>query len=240
MSEVDPYLPVAPGTGRAKHCRVRPFVASDRAAVRHICCETGFMGKPVDPLYSDRAAFADFFTGYYTDFEPQSCLVAESNEGEVVGYIIAATDFRRFPLRQAWVVLRNIPSVFWKMVCGRYGKSDFTFLGWLLRKAGRETPDAPKHAAHFHINILPDWRGAAGRHLMVAFLKTVPRWGIGLLYGQMQIYDTRRSERLFKRFGFHLYDKRNVTKFERFGVKGVQVATLVRDFSASGYGLEHE
>jgi hypothetical protein len=234
MSDAEEFnLPTAPGAKRLKGCRARPFKASDRAAVRHICCETGFMGKPVDPLYSDREAFADFFTGYYTDYEPQYCLVAESAAGEVVGYIIAATDFKHFPLRQAGVVMRNLPSVIWKMIRGRYRKSDYIFLSWLLRKAGKETPDAPKNAAHFHINILPEWRGEAGRHVLLAFLKSVPEWGVGLIYGQMQIYESRRAEKLFKRFGFRVYDTRKVTKFERFGVKGVQVATLVRDFSAS-------
>ncbi|MDF7800816.1 hypothetical protein P4C99_15180 [Pontiellaceae bacterium B1224] len=226
-------LPVAPGAKKKKGCRARPFRPADRVAVRHICCETGFMGKPVDPLYSDREAFADFFTGYYTDFEPEYCLVAESVAGEVVGYILIATDFKRYPARQARVVLRTIPSVVWKILTGRYGKSDFAFLSWLLRKAGKETPEAPKQAAHFHINILPEWRGEAGRHLLIAFLKAMPQWGIGLIYGQMQIYQTRRAGKLFERFGFQVYDKREVTKFERFGVKGVQVATLVRDFSAT-------
>lgn len=230
MSNSDLNLPSAPDRASKKGCRARAYRASDRPAIRHICCETGFMGKPVDPLYSDRDAFADFFTGYYTDYEPQHCLVAESGEGEVVGYILMAADHRKHSLLQAWVVARNLPSVFAKMITGRYGRSDFAFLCWLLRKAGRETPAAPKKAAHFHINILPEWRGEAGRHLLVKFLRSIPEWGIGLMYGQMQMYDTRRSERMFEKFGFHLYDQREVTKFERFGVSGVQVATLVRDF----------
>lgn len=231
MSDVDLNLPSAPRPDKAKGCRARPFESADREAVRRICCETGFMGKPVDPLYSDRAAFADFFTGYYTDYEPQHCIVAESRDGEVVGYILTAVEHRRHHRRQAWVLARNLPAVFWRMISGRYSRSDFRFLAWLLRKAGKETPNAPKKAAHFHINILPEWRGEAGRHLLVSFLRSIPKWNIGLMYGQMQVYSSRRSERLFEKFGFHLYDKRVVTKFERFGVSGVEVATLVRDFS---------
>ena len=231
MSDSDLNLPPAPDRENKRGCRARTYQPSDRGAIRHICCETGFMGKPVDPLYSDRRAFADFFTGYYTDYEPQHCLVAENGDGEVVGYILMAADHRKYPLLQAWIVARNLPFILWNVVTGRYGRSDFTFLGWLLRRAGKETPDAPKKAAHFHINILPEWRGEAGRHLLVKFLRSIPKWNIGLMYGQMQMYDSRRSERMFEKFGFHLYDKREVTKFERFGVSGVQVATLVRDFS---------
>jgi hypothetical protein len=202
--------------------------------VRRICCETGFMGKPVDPLYSDREAFADFFTAYYTDYEPEHCLVAESRDGEVVGYIVSAKHARSYPLRQAWVVVRRIPSVLRMILSGRYGKSDFLFLNWLLLKAGRETPAVPRRAAHFHINILPGWRGEAGRPLMICFMRMIPKWRIARIYGQMQVYETRRSERVFNRFGFRLYDKRKVTKFERFGVGGVHVATLVREFETAG------
>lgn len=50
--------------------KVRPYLPSDRQAVRSICCETGFMGNPIDPVFTDRDAFADFFTRYYTDYEP--------------------------------------------------------------------------------------------------------------------------------------------------------------------------
>lgn len=188
------------------------------------------MGNPVDPLFSDRDAFADFFTAYYTDYEPEHCLVAESDNGEVIGYIIAAAKKRRYTMWQAWVVLRDVPSILWKMVSGRYRKSDFQFLKWLLLKACRETPKAPKHAAHFHINILPAWRGEAGRPLFAAFFQRLPQWRIGRIYGQMQVYENRRSERVFKRFGFRIYDKRKVTKFDRFGIRNVHVATLVRDY----------
>lgn len=213
-----------------KGCRTRLFRPSDREAVRRICCETGFMGSPVDPLYSDREAFADFFTAYYTDYEPEHCLVAESQDGEVVGYLATSTRSRGYTWRQAWVVVRNIPFVVWKIATGRYRKGDFLFLHWLLLKAGPQTPRAPKRAAHFHINILPGWRGVAGRPLLSTFLRSIPKWRIRRVYGQMQVYGARRHAALFERFGFTLYDQREVTKFERFGVRGVKVATLVRDF----------
>jgi hypothetical protein len=51
--------------------------ASDREAVRKLCCETGFLGEPIDPVYQDRELFADFLTTYYTDHEPESCFLLE-------------------------------------------------------------------------------------------------------------------------------------------------------------------
>ena len=74
------------------------------------------------------------------------------------------------------------------------------------------------------------WRGDAWRTLLTTFLKCIPVWRIETVYGQMQMYVSRRSERVFCRFGFRVYGKRKVTKFERFGFGGVHIATLVRDF----------
>ena len=51
---------------------VRKFDSRDRDAVRFLCCETGFLGKPVDPVFEDRELFADYLTSYYTDVEPES------------------------------------------------------------------------------------------------------------------------------------------------------------------------
>ena len=60
--------------------QIRPYSPTDRQAVRNICCDTGFMGSAIDPVYRDRDAFADFFTRYYTDLEPENALVAMDGE----------------------------------------------------------------------------------------------------------------------------------------------------------------
>ena len=59
-----------------KNTVFRKYRPSDRAAVRRLCCETGFIGNPIDPVFEDRELFADFLTAYYTDFEPESAFVA--------------------------------------------------------------------------------------------------------------------------------------------------------------------
>ena len=60
-----------------KNTVFRKYRPSDRAAVRRLCCETGFIGNPIDPVFEDRELFADFLTAYYTDFEPESAFVVE-------------------------------------------------------------------------------------------------------------------------------------------------------------------
>src|SRR5436189_6194862 len=78
----------------ASQYSIRSYQASDRGAVRKLCCETGFLGDPIDPVFQDRELFADFLTTYYTDHEPESSFVLEI-DGEIRGYLLGS----RKPLR---------------------------------------------------------------------------------------------------------------------------------------------
>src|ERR671928_2211423 len=83
---------------------IRNYRPSDRDAVRRLCCLTGFLGEPIDPVYEDRELFADFLTTYYTDHEPQSCFVLEI-DGTIQGYLLGS----RWPLRnQLYAFAQNI------------------------------------------------------------------------------------------------------------------------------------
>jgi len=73
---------------------IRSYRPTDRDAVRRLCCQTGFLGEPIDPVYEDRQLFADFLTAYYTDWEPESSFVLEIS-GEIRGYLLGS----RKPLR---------------------------------------------------------------------------------------------------------------------------------------------
>src|SRR5438309_1158029 len=87
---------------------IRKFEPRDRAAVRRLCCETGFLGNPIDPVFQDRELFADFLTGYYTDWEAESAFVLEMN-GEVKGYLLGS----RKPFRQqCYNVYQNVALFF--------------------------------------------------------------------------------------------------------------------------------
>src|SRR5207253_131777 len=83
---------------------IRSYRSADRAAVRRLCCQTGFLGEPIDPVYEDRELFADFLTTYYTDHEPESCFVLEKND-ELRGYLLGS----RKPLRnQLYAFQQNV------------------------------------------------------------------------------------------------------------------------------------
>jgi len=213
---------------------VRPFRSTDRDAVRHICCETAFAGGPVEPLFPDRDAFADFFTRYYTDWEPESALVGEV-DGEVVGYVLACTRPWRYAVVQpAILLLFTVPKVAWRLLTGRYGAAGRRFLRWFVLRSWRETPSAPSGAAHFHFNALAGHRNTGTMlRLFRAFYALLHERGVERVYGQIQTGSGSeagwRSEKLFARWDFHPYDRRRISKFDGLRDEEVWVTTLVHD-----------
>lgn len=142
---------------------IRAYEPKDRDAVRAICVATGFMGEPAGWMWRDEPSFADTFSGYYTDREPTSALVAEV-DGDVVGYLLGCRDSRR-ATSPAAVVLRHVVR---RGIAVRPGTA-----GILWRSVGdvvvdlarrRVRPgdlafDDPAYPAHLHINLLPVARG---------------------------------------------------------------------------------
>lgn len=212
--------------------------------MRHVCCETAFAGGAVEPLFPDRDAFADFFTRYYTDWEPETAFVAELDD-EVVGYVIGCVRPRRYAVLQPLILLLfTVPKVAWRFATGRYGKAGRRFLRWFVTRSWRETPKAPKGAAHLHFNAVPGHRNTGAMlALFKLFYQRLQESGVDTVYGQIQTgaggEDSRRSEKLFARWGFHPYDRRRVSKFE--GIEGsgledeeVYVTTLVHQVRRGG------
>ncbi len=212
-------------------CKVRPYSGNDRETVRHICCETGFMGDPIEPLFTDRDAFADFFTRYYTDIEKESCLVAE-DQGRVVGYLTGCVRHRFYPFAQALLVGGiTIPKVILRAAAGKYEKQNYRFLKWVLTRSASETPAYPKRSAHFHVNFLPEWRnGKVTRRIIFRFIKSLPGRGVKRVYGQIQTYGDARPAKVFERYGFRLFDQRRISRFEKLSSREVYVSTFVREF----------
>jgi hypothetical protein len=213
-------------------CKIRPYRPEDREAVRRICCDTGFRGNPIDPIFSDRELFADFFTSYYTDYEPESATVAVDKEsGEVVGYLLSSLRFRYCPFRKSIILLtRVIPRGLFRYLAFQYNKESRRFLYWVVFRSAAQTPKVPRRAAHYHINLLQKYRtGPDVRGLMFRFFRESKERGARAIYGQIQITDDRRNH-FFERYGFHILDKKRITKFDRHQDEPVYVATLCRVF----------
>ena len=125
---------------------VRPYSPTDWTAVRQLCCETGFLGGPVDPLFRDRELFADLFTKPYLQYEPDWALVAEVN-GHVVGYLLGSVR-RDFDLLLLRCGFQTVTKMLVRLLLGRYAGHERSrqFIRWLITAGFREQPRHPRRA----------------------------------------------------------------------------------------------
>jgi len=164
--------------------RVRPYQPADRALVRWICAETGFLGEPQEKVVLDREVFTDMWSAYWTDREPESGFVAEC-EGRVVGYLLGCVDTDRYErvfnqemarpllwkaLRRGFFLRGKNPGYIYRMVRS-------------LRRGEFKAPmRAIKHEypAHLHMNIAPpEFRGRGlGQALLRAYLDYLRARGV--------------------------------------------------------------
>jgi hypothetical protein len=207
---------------------VRRYRPEDRDAVRSICCQTGFLGAPIDPIFEDRELFADFLTAYYTDYEPESSLVAEAESGELVGYLIACCRPRRYRWIHPLITAKSALKAIWRLITFRYSRETRNYLCWLVLRGWREVPNVPsKSAAHFHFNMLPGWRQwRVTLDLLAQFREDLRERGVRQVYGQMVIPPGRRPPRVFGRFGWEFYDTRPLTKFRDYVSGEFRQATI--------------
>jgi ribosomal protein S18 acetylase RimI-like enzyme len=210
---------------------IRSYRPSDRAAVRQLCCETGFLGEPIDPVYSDREMFADFLTTYYTDWEPESSFVVES-DGQICGYLLGS---RKPLLNQLYAFWQNV-SLFCKVLFRypRYNERSRRFIRWTVTNGWREVPARPRRVAHFHINLLPEARKmSTTRALMSAYLSYLYRCGERRVYGQIVTFESRRGEKMFERYGFNVMNRGEITKYRALYPESVYLSTVVKNLETA-------
>ncbi|MBA2622952.1 MAG: GNAT family acetyltransferase [Chthoniobacterales bacterium] len=210
---------------------IRPYQTSDREAVRELCCLTGFLGEPIDPVYEDRELFADFLTTYYTDHEPESSFVIEV-EGELRGYLLGS---RRPLLNQLYSFYQNI-CLFLRALLRypRYSARSRRFIRWLLMNGWREVPAAPRRTPHFHINLLPDARKVSTtRALLSAYFSYLYGCGDKRVYGQIVTFESRRGEKMFERYGFRVMNRAEITKYKALYPESVYLSTVIKNLETA-------
>jgi GNAT superfamily N-acetyltransferase len=226
--------PAASDRPRAE-LRLRPYRATDLEAVRRICADTGFLGRPIDPVFEDRELFADYLTTYYTRFEPDALWVCEL-QGAVRGYLMGC---RRPLLKQAYQAFANVvvaTRASYRCYARPYNEPSRAFLRWVVLTSWREVPAAPRNTPHFHMNVLPEARSVKNtRALIRTFLDFLRAQGHDRVYGQMVTYGTRRSESLFNRYGFRVVDRVEVTKYRALYRGRVLLCTVLKDLRASAW-----
>ena len=186
------------------HIRLRSYAPTDREAVRQICCETADSGNPVESFFPDREVFADLLTRYYTDFEPQSSLVAVE-EGRVVGYLHGCLrPHRFFWLMAFWIGPRVTLKALTRGTFFRRQVMALVFanLGLWLRTAGRHKVSVADYPAHLHINLRERCRGRrVGQLLMLEWLARACELKIPGVHAGV-CADNERACRFFEAMGF--------------------------------------
>jgi hypothetical protein len=208
---------------------IRPYRPSDRDAVRRLCCETGYLGRAIDPVFEDRQLFADYLTSFYTDWEPESTFVIE-DDGGVKGYLMGS---RRPFLHQLHSFFHNL-SLFARGVFRypRYNRASKAFVRWILLNAWREVPAAPRRMPHFHFNLLPEVQGFANsRELLFRFLHHLRAHGETHVFGQVVTFEERRGAKVFERFGFRVLEKKEITKYRAHRDEPVYLCTVLKDLN---------
>jgi ribosomal protein S18 acetylase RimI-like enzyme len=207
--------PISPSAQPDSAIGIRPYRETDRKAICRLCCESAFLGEPVDALFQDRELFADLFTRPYLDYEPDGVLVAEAHR-QVVGYLLGSvgTHFDVVLLRSGfWTTSRML----WRLAGGRYRHHPRSrlFIRWLLSAGFREQPKHPRDAAHLHIQVDKKYRGRGlARRLWEHFQEQIRSAGMKQCYGAFYSYPQRRPEMAYARYGFQVFDRRRTTLFE--------------------------
>lgn len=210
---------------------IRPYEPQDRDGVRKLCCETGFLGKPIDPVFEDRELFSDYLTSYYTDWEAEASFVIE-HEGQIKGYLLGSRRPKYQQLHSFWMNL----SLFARAArrYSGYNRATRDFIAWILKNSWREVPAAPRKAAHFHFNLLPEVQGLAGvRTLLNQYLDFLRSKGEKTVYGQVVTFEGRRGAGVFKRYGFEVLERREITKYRKTHPEPVYLTTVIKHLSVT-------
>ena len=216
---------------REKPFSIRSYRPSDRAAVRRLCCQTGFLGEPIDPVYEDNELFADFLTTYYTDHEPESSFILEL-DGEIRGYLLGS---RRPLFNQLYSFQQNVVLFCRALLrCPSYNQYSRRFIRWMVSHGWREVPAAPRRTPHFHINLLPEARKVSTtRALISAYLSYLYRCGEKRVYGQVVTFESRRGEKMFERYGFKVLNRAKITKYKAFYPESVYLSTVIKNLETA-------
>ncbi|WP_123103026.1 GNAT family N-acetyltransferase [Acidithiobacillus sulfuriphilus] len=200
-------------SGKSANFSIRPYRNADRAKIRHICCETGFLGNPIDAIFCDRELFADLMVNPYLDYAEDWAYVA-THDGRAVGYLLGAPpSFDRYMVYAGSVATLRM---LLKSVSGAYAHHPRSsqFVEWLLTRSFRERPCRPRRAAHMHFNVLPGFRGhGLGRRLWRAFEERLSKTDNPRYYGELFSCKSHHPERAYQRYGVGVYDRAKTTIF---------------------------
>ncbi|WP_322791748.1 GNAT family N-acetyltransferase [Bellilinea sp.] len=184
---------------------IRPFQKADRDALLKVAANTAFFGDPVEYFMEDRRIFLDAFYVYYTDHEPEHSWVATYEEC-VIGFLTGCFDTT---LQREFTARVLEPKTLRGALSGKYrmGKKFFRYLlNYSMSKirSPKNHLDLLQYPAHFHINIIKEWRGKGiGKNLIERFLDQLKAADICGVHLQTTSYN-KAALYLYEKMGFQL------------------------------------
>jgi hypothetical protein len=175
---------------------VRAYRDGDRAAVREICRQTAFRNLGAAAMLDDPELFADYWSAYYTDYEPESVLVA-TRGSQVIGYLFGCVDSTQYVRTMGrTIVPRVVARLAWRGATGRYRAQPraTTLFRWLAFRSWREAPaiDLRRFPVHYHANVLPaGYTRGLYTTMALRFLDACAARGETHLHGQVMDFKER-------------------------------------------------
>lgn len=139
---------------------IRTVHPSDYEALKQISVQTAAEQNPLTTAINNPEFISDVLISGYLELEPELFYVVET-EGQVVGYLTGSDDSNGFARRYMGAIFPRIALNFFKFGIFK----NIAVLDYLLRAGLQATKNSGKRnkavkdfPAHFHINLLPDYR----------------------------------------------------------------------------------
>ncbi|MGW6281947.1 GNAT family N-acetyltransferase [Kribbella sp. NPDC055071] len=178
---------------------IRPYRASDRAAVADVCVRTADNGGDARELFPDLELMPTIFAYPYVDLEPESAFVLD-DDGRAVGYILGCADTPAFTRRFR---TEYLPTVAYPAPTTTPSSPAEQMIALLHNPERMVIPEVADYPAHLHIDLLPQYqRSGHGRALMMRLLSTLQARNVDAIHLVMLTTNTPAGA-FYQRLGFH-------------------------------------
>jgi ribosomal protein S18 acetylase RimI-like enzyme len=207
------------------------YCGRDRQRLRDICVQTCWLGRYEPLALPDDWIWAEYWTRYFTDIEPDLTWVVRNASGVAVGYLTGTANEARFHAYAPRVAL----GIIWRAIRKRILRVPHArrAAAAMLGAAARGDMAIParlqkRYPAALHLNLSPEARGhGLGRRLVEILWRALHDRGVPGVHAQT-ISANARAGAFFERAGFHLATRRPTRAYAHLDQRPMWVLTWVR------------
>jgi GNAT superfamily N-acetyltransferase len=174
------------------------------------------MGEPMEMFMEGREVFADLWTAYWTDYEPEHIWVAEFDK-KVIGYIFGGIDTRRqeeitFKKMMPKIILKTfVTNCVWSAKTRKYIR--YVFRSY--RRGELNIPNLSRdYPAHLHTNILDGYRGIGlGKKMMQNWMNHLREHKVPAVH-LVTTTSNKIAVPFYKHLGFKTLFEKPITMYE--------------------------